>query len=167
MASYGRIHILVNNAGMPLPKRFEECTADDWRMVMSVDGLGCLLCLWEILPLMKAQGSGCVINVSSKAAIRPSDATPFHCFVKAGMEHLTRCLNNDYAEFGIRFNSLSPGPTLTDNRKDGAVRYELPLGPMKRFAMPEEIAGAAVFLASNDASYVSGATISVDGGLVS
>jgi NAD(P)-dependent dehydrogenase (short-subunit alcohol dehydrogenase family) len=168
MEKYGRIDILVNNAGILVAKRFEECTAKDWHETMSVDGLGYLLCLWEVLPIMKEQGSGCVINASSKSATRPSELTPFYCFVKAGMDHLTRCLNNDYAEFGIRLNSLSPGLTLSEMTKDDAQFYELAQGvPMKRYATADEIAGSAVFLASKDASFISGAVLSVDGGLVS
>lgn len=168
MATYGHIDVLVNNAGILLPKRFEECTAEDWFKIMSVDGLGYLLCMWEVLPIMKDQGSGCVINVSSKSATRPSDLTPFYCFVKAGMDHLTRCLNNDYAEFGIRLNSLSPGLTLSEMTRDDPRFYEFAKGvPMKRYATADEIAGSAVFLASDDASYISGAAINVDGGLVS
>ncbi|MGD0915428.1 MAG: SDR family oxidoreductase [Thermodesulfobacteriota bacterium] len=168
MANYGRIDILVNNAGILLPKRLEECTANDWRAIMSVDGLGYLLCMWEVLPIMQKQRGGCVINMSSKLATRPSDITPFYCFVKAGMDHLTRCLNNDYAEFGIRLNSLSPGLTLSEMTKDDPRFYELAKGvPMKRYAAADEIAAAAVFLASEDASYISGAVINIDGGLVS
>lgn len=168
MTTYGRIDILVNNAGILLHKKFEECSADDWREIMSADGLGYLLCMWEILPIMKEQRSGCVINMSSKSATRPSEVTPFYCFVKAGMDHLTRCLNNDYAEFGIRLNSLSPGLTLSEMTEDYPRFYELAKGvPMKRYATVDEIAGSAVFLASEDASYISGAAINVDGGLVS
>jgi NAD(P)-dependent dehydrogenase (short-subunit alcohol dehydrogenase family) len=168
MTTYGRVDILVNNAGILMPKRFEESTAEDWREVMSVDGLGYLLCMWEVLPIMKNQGGGCVINVSSKSATRPSELTPFHCFVKAGMDHLTRCLNNDYAEFGIRLNSLSPGLTYSEMTKDDPQFYEFAKEvPMKRYATADEIAGCAVFLASEDASYISGAVINIDGGLVS
>ncbi|MGD0916993.1 MAG: SDR family oxidoreductase [Thermodesulfobacteriota bacterium] len=168
MATYGRVDILVNNAGILMPKRFEESTIEDWYKIMSVDGLGYLLCMWEVLPIMKKQGSGCVINVSSKSATRPSEVTPFYCFVKAGMDHLTRCLNNDYAEYGIRLNSLSPGLTYSEMTKDEPRFYELAKAiPMKRYATAEEIAGSAVFLASEDASYISGAAINVDGGLVS
>ncbi len=168
MTTYGRIDILVNNAGILLPKRFEESTTEDWYRVMSVDGLGSLFCMWEVLPIMKSQGSGCVINISSKAATRPSEQHPFYCFVKAGMDHLTRCLNNDYAEYGIRLNTIAPGLVYTEMTRDEPLFSLFAQGiPMKRHAIPEEIAGAAVFLASEDASYISGATINVDGGLVS
>lgn len=168
MAVYGRIDILFNNAGILLPKRFEESTVEDWYCIMSIDGLGYLLCMWEVLPIMKDQGGGCVINVSSKSATRPSELTPFYCFVKAGMEHLTRCLSNDYAEYGIRLNSLSPGLTYTEMTKDDPRFYEFAKTvPMKRYATAEEVAGAALWLASNDSSYVAGAAINVDGGLVS
>lgn len=168
MATYGRVDILVNNAGILMPKRFEECTDADWVEIMSVDGLGYLLCMWEVLPIMKNQGSGCVINVSSKSATRPSEFTPFYCFVKAGMDHLTRCLNNDYAEFGIRLNSIAPGLTLSEMTQDDPRFYEFAKGvPMKRYATADEIAGSAVFLASDDASFISGASIAIDGGLVS
>jgi len=168
ITTYERVDILVNNAGVLMPKRFEESTVEDWYEIMSVDGLGYLLCMWEVLPIMKNQGSGCVINVSSKSATRPSELTPFYCFVKAGMDQLTRCLNNDYAEYGIRLNSLSPGLTYSEMTKGDPRFYEFAKAvPMKRYATADEIAGSAVFLASEDASYISGAAINVDGGLVS
>lgn len=168
IAKYGRIDILVNNAGILLSKRFGESTPVDWHRIMSIDGLGYLHCMWEILPIMKQQGSGCVINITSKAATRPSDMTPFYCFVKAGMEHLTRCLNNDYAPCGVRLNCIAPGLTLTEMTKDDPQFYKLvDAVPMHRYASADEIAGSAVFLASSDASYISGAVLNVDGGLVS
>jgi len=167
MAKYGRIDILVNNAGILQDKHFEELTVEDWYAVMSVDGLGYLLTMWEVLPIMKEQGSGCVINMSSISATRPWETQPFYCFVKAGIEHLTRCLNNDYAGYGIRLNSLSPGLVLTEMTKDGPLDEIIKGIPMKRYAVADEIAGAALFLASDDASYISGAAIHVDGGLVS
>jgi len=167
MAKYGRIDILVNNAGILQDKHFEELTVEDWYAVMSVDGLGYLLTMWEVLPIMKEQGSGCVINMSSISATRPWETQPFYCFVKAGIEHLTRCLNNDYAGYGIRLNSLSPGLVLTEMTKNGPLDEIIKGIPMKRYAVADEIAGAALFLASDDASYISGAAIHVDGGLVS
>ena len=167
MSTYGRIDILVNNAGILQDKRFEDLTVKDWYEVMSVDGLGYLLTMWEVLPIMKKQGSGCVINVSSISATRPWETQPFYCFVKAGINHLTRCLNNEYAGYGIRINSLAPGLVLTEMTKDGPLK-ELSKGiPMKRYATSDEIAGSALFLASKDASYISGAVINIDGGLVS
>jgi len=167
MAKYGRIDILVNNAGILQDKHFEELTAEDWYAVMSVDGLGYLLTMWDVLPIMKEQGSGCIINMSSISATRPWETQPFYCFVKAGIEHLTRCLNNDYAGYGIRLNSLSPGLVLTEMTKDGPLDEIIKGIPMKRYATADEIAGVALFLASDDASYISGASIHVDGGLVS
>ncbi len=168
VAKYGRVDILVNNAGILTPKRFEECTLEDWHEIMSVDGLGCLYCMWEVLPIMKQQGSGCVINITSRGATRPSEHTPFYCFAKAGMEHLTRCLSNDYAEYGIRLNCLAPGLVYSEMTKDDPVFYEFVKGvPMKRYASPDEIAGVALWMASEDASYVTGAVINADGGIVS
>ena len=142
-------------------------TVEDWYAVMSVDGLGYLLTMWDVLPIMKEQGSGCIINMSSISATRPWETQPFYCFVKAGIEHLTRCLNNDYAGYGIRLNSLSPGLVLTEMTKDGPLDEIIKGIPMKRYATADEIAGVALFLASDDASYISGASIHVDGGLVS
>ncbi len=168
MATYGRVDILVNNAGILLSKPFEETTTEDWYKLMSTDGLGYLLCMWEVLPIMKEQGGGCVINMSSLSATRPSEHNPFYCFVKAGMDHLTRCLNNDYAGYGIRLNSLSPGLTLTEMTKDEPLFYEFVKSlPLKRYGTPEDVAGAAVWLASDDASFVAGADIHIDGGMVS
>lgn len=168
MDQYGRIDILVNNAGILVAKTFEDSTVEDWNQLMAVDGLGYCLTMWEIIPIMIAQKSGCVINVSSKSAVRPSEHNPFYCFVKAGMDHLTRCLNNDYAEHGIRFNSLAPGLTLTEMTKDDPHFYKLAeTVPLKRYGTADDMAGAALWLASEDATFVAGASIAVDGGLVS
>lgn len=168
METFGRIDILVNNAGILVNKNFEQSTKEDWERLMATDGLGYCLTMWEILPIMIRQGSGCVINISSKSAVRPSEHNPFYCFVKAGMDHLTRCLSNDYAHYGIRFNSLAPGLTLTEMTKDDPHFYDLAeTVPLKRYGTPEDMAGTALWLASEDASYVTGAVIPVDGGVVS
>ena len=166
MARYGRIDVLVTNAGRHLPKRFEECIPADWDAVMRLDALGAVHCLWEVLPIMKRQRSGCVINISSVSATMPSPTVAIYSFAKAGLDHLLRCLNNEYAQYGIRLNSLCPGLTLTEMTKGDPHFYELVDGiPMNRYATADEMAGPAVFLASDDASYVSGAALAVDGGL--
>lgn len=166
LGEYGRIDILVNNVGRHLPKPFEECTPADWRAVLRLNALGALHCLWEVLPIMRKQGSGCVINVSSVSAVRPSTTSAIYSFSKAGLDQLTRCLSNEYARYGIRLNSLRPGLTLTELTRDDPHFYELVPGvPINRYAMASEIAGPAVFLASDDASYVTGTALLVDGGL--
>lgn len=168
METYKRIDILVNNAGILVNKTFENSTVDDWTRLMSVDGLGYCLTMWEILPIMIEQKSGCIINISSKSAVRPSEFNPFYCFVKAGTDHLTRCLSNDYAHHGIRINALSPGLTLSEMTQGDPMFYKLAENvPLQRYGTADESAGAALWLASDDASYVTGAVIPVDGGVVS
>ncbi|MDR1511112.1 MAG: SDR family oxidoreductase [Synergistaceae bacterium] len=165
--TYGTVDILVNNAGILLNKKFKDSTPDDWRRVMKTDALGSLYFLWEVLPLMKARKYGVVVQVGSKASTRPSDQEAFYCFVKAGMDHMIRVLTDDYAPFGIRLNVLAPGLTLTEMTESAPRLDELAKGvPFGRVGKAEEMADAALWLGSDESSYVSGAVINVDGGLV-
>jgi 3-oxoacyl-[acyl-carrier protein] reductase len=165
--SYGTVDILVNNAGVLLNKKFKDSTVEDWYKVMRTDALGSLYFLWEVLPVMKAKKSGVVVQVGSKASTRPSDQEAFYCFVKAGMDHFIRVLTHDYTPFGIRLNVLAPGLTLTEMTAGVPRMDDLLVGvPIGRVGTPEDMADAALWLGSDESSYVSGAVINVDGGIV-
>jgi 3alpha(or 20beta)-hydroxysteroid dehydrogenase len=142
MAQYGRIDILVNNAGYHIGRPFLESNPDDFWQMVNIHGLSHCFTMWEILPIMMKLGGGCVINVSSKLGVRPSEHIPFYCFVKAGMDHLTRCLSNDYAQYGIRLNSLSPGLTHPSMIEIDPQFYKSAESvPMKRYGTAEDMAG--------------------------
>jgi NAD(P)-dependent dehydrogenase (short-subunit alcohol dehydrogenase family) len=165
---YGRVDILVNNAGVLGNIRFEEATEADWHRLVDTDALGGIYAMWEVLPIMRAQKSGAVINVTSIDATLSTPHEPLYCFIKAGMEHLTRCLAKEYAAYGIRLNNLAPGLVATDLARDNPAMFrKLEEGiPLGRAGTPKEIADIAAWLASDEASFVTGATIEANGGCV-
>jgi glucose 1-dehydrogenase len=162
----GRIDILVNNAGILGNILFEDATVEDWHRLVDTDALGGIYAMWEVLPIMREQRSGNVINVTSIDATLSSPHEPLYCFIKAGMEHLTRALAKQYAVYGIRLNNLAPGLVATDLARDNPAMFrKLEEGiPMGRAGTPGEIADVAAWLASDEASFVTGATIEANGG---
>ncbi|MDR2087856.1 MAG: glucose 1-dehydrogenase [Clostridiales Family XIII bacterium] len=168
MARCGRVDILVNNAGVLGNIPFEEATVEDWHRLVDTDALGGICAMWEVLPIMREQKSGNVINVTSIDATLSTPHEPLYCFIKAGMEHLTRCLAKQYAAFGIRLNNLAPGLVATDLARNNPEMFrKLEEGiPLGRAGTPKEIADIAAWLASDEASFVTGATIEANGGCV-
>jgi len=168
LKTYGKIDILVNNAGVLGNIRFEEATESDFHRIVDTDALGGIYAMWEILPLMRQQHSGAVVNITSIDATLSSIHEPLYCFVKAGMEHLTRALAKEYAEYNVRLNNLAPGLVATDlARVNPAMFAKLEESiPMKRAATPDEIADCALFLASDEAAFVSGTTLEANGAMV-
>ncbi|MDR2771840.1 MAG: SDR family oxidoreductase [Clostridiales Family XIII bacterium] len=168
MERYGRVDILVNNAGVLGNIPFEAATVEDWRRLVDTDALGGIYAMWEVLPIMRRQKSGNVINVTSIDATLSTPHEPLYCFIKAGMEHLTRCLAKEYAVCGVRLNNLAPGLVATDLARDNPAMFrKLEEGiPLGRAGSPREIADVAAWLASDEASFVTGATIEANGGCV-
>ncbi len=170
---FGRVDILVNNAGGGTSLRFlEEVTEDDWNLTIDSNLKSAFLCCQGVAPAMKRQGYGRIVNVSSVAGRNVSRLSgPQYSSAKAGMLGLTRHLAQDLGPFGVTVNAVAPGPTLVDRvAKKWTLRSEedrfhilgnIPLG---RLAQPEEVAAVIAFLASDDASYVTGVTIDVNGG---
>ena len=126
--------------------------------------------MWEVIPYMQKQKKGSIINVSSKLGTnRPNNQEAFYTFASAALTMVSRSAQMDMAKEGIRINVLAPGMTNTEAVKkiENWKKFKDPLViPMGRFAEPEEIANAAVFLASDESSYVSGLMLEVDGGWV-
>lgn len=167
---YGKIDILTNSVGIMFSKPFLECTEDDWWNVMDTNVLTHVFAMWEVIPYMQKQGKGSIVNVSSKLGTnRPNNQEAFYTFASAALTMVSRSAQMDMAKEGIRINVLAPGMTNTEAVKkiESWKKFEDPLViPMGRFADPEEIANAAVFLASDESSYVSGLMLEVDGGWV-
>lgn len=175
MADYGRIDVLVNNAGYHIARHFEESNPEDFWAMVNIHGLAHCYTMWEVLPIMKKQGSGSVINLGSKASVRPGGFEPFYCFAKAGINMMTKALCMEYGQYGIRMNILCPGATLSrmtvrDDTEDGfapgfkaLAEYQIPL---RRHATPRDQANAALWLACDESAYVSGLSLHVDGGIV-
>ena len=165
---YGRIDVLVNSAGLALLAPAEELSLPQWDLTMSVNLTGAFLMSQRVGKVMLDQGGGALISLASQAA---SVALPGHvayCASKAGLLGLTKVLALEWAGRGVTVNTISPTVVLTplgqkawDNPAGEALKAQIPTG---RFAVPEEIAAAAVYLASDAARMVNGADLVVDGG---
>jgi NAD(P)-dependent dehydrogenase (short-subunit alcohol dehydrogenase family) len=175
---FGRVDCLVNNVGYAEIRRFDELTEGDWEQAWQLNVMSAVRAIQAVLPGMRERGAGAIVNVSSTAAKRPSTGMPEYSVTKAAMLSLSRLVADLFAKDGIRCNAVTPGPTATDawlgeggladqQGEREAVLAKVGAGrPLGRLARPEEIAAVIVFLASDRASYVTGAAWSADGGTV-
>jgi NAD(P)-dependent dehydrogenase (short-subunit alcohol dehydrogenase family) len=162
---FGRIDILVNNAGTILMKPFIEVTSEDWDRIITLDGRSYFVCMQKIIPIMEKQGAGAIINVTSLNAVKPMPPSSVYSFAKAGITHMSKIVALEYADKGIRINCLLPGPTTTEMTETLPDSEEIrQMLPMKRHSTAKEQAYAALYLASDEAAYVTGASLIVDGG---
>jgi len=174
---FGNLDVLVNNAGTGYRSSFEDTPLEEWNRVNDVNLTGTFLGIRAVLPAMRDQRCGSIINVSSVmgmvGALYPdlSEAqAPAYAASKAAVRLLTRTAAAQYARYGIRVNTVVPGFTMTEM---GRPSWEdpqrrslfLPHIPMQRWAEPEEIAKAVLFLASDEAEMVTGVALPVDGGM--
>jgi NAD(P)-dependent dehydrogenase (short-subunit alcohol dehydrogenase family) len=170
VAATGSIDILVNNAGIVAGGAAGELSDADWSRNLEVNLGGVFYCCREALAFMVPQTSGSIVTVSSTSALHPVGERAGYASAKAGIYGLTRSIAVDYARHGIRANAVAPGavatPLLLNGRlKDDDVRKAaLRAIPMNRFAAPIELAQAILFLASPEASYITGQILVVDGG---
>lgn len=169
---FGRIDILVNNAAMvTLPKPFEEIGAADWRRMMEVNTLGPYLCCRAVAPHMKRQKSGRVINIASSTVHTGLPYQLHYVSSKGALIAFTRSLAHELGDDNITVNAIAPGFTLVDRiakqsaRVDSFLKNYGHLNAIKRPGVPEDLAGAASFLASDDAGFITGQTLIVDGGM--
>lgn len=167
MNRHGRLDILVNNAGIFQRKPMHEISEEEWDLIMDVNGKGVFLGCKAVLGPMKQSGGGSIVNISSTAGIRASMSSHYGAS-KGAVRLMSKSVAVYYAKDGIRCNSVHPGPVDTVMGYEAvpeSVRAErfakIPLG---RFARPEEIANAVMFLASDEASFVTGTELIVDGG---
>lgn len=164
---FGRLDVVVNNAGIGSVDAFLDTPDDSWQRVIGVNLTGTFLCCREGARLMQKSGGGSIINVSSTAAM--SGEGPSHyCASKAGVMGLTRSISRELAASGIRVNTIVPGPTNTPMMAgipDDWMEQMVAAIPLGRMCEPNEIANVASFLASEDASFVTGQNIAVNGGM--
>ncbi|GAC1320458.1 MAG: glucose 1-dehydrogenase [Thermoleophilaceae bacterium] len=167
----GPVDLLVNNAGIEKPFQLVDMPLEEWNKVLAVNLTGGFLCAREAARAMRAAGlPGVIVNVSSVHEVIPWPGFGHYCASKGGLKLWSQTIAKELAEDGIRVVSVAPGAILTpinqdlvDNpEKRVAVESEVPLG---RLGKPEEIAGAISWLASNEAGYVTGTTLFVDGGM--
>jgi len=167
-ADFGGIDYLVNNAGIIRDSYMLLMSTSDWNKVLSTDLTGTFLLTKEVLPLMLAKKSGAIVNISSIAGLVGVEGQTNYCAAKAGLIGLTKALAKEVAGKGIRVNAIAPGYVETDMISGIDINSNseyLEKIPLKRVANPDEIASVVLFLLSEGASYMTGTTIEVDGGL--
>ena len=174
LARHGRVDVLVNNAGVNAYFDAETMTETEWDSVFAVDLKGAWLCAKHVLPGMRERRRGSIVNIASiHATLTIAGMFPYAA-AKSGLVGLTRSLALDLAPFGIRVNAVSPGWTRTHlveewfRRQPDPVAAEtsiLNVHPLKRIATPAEVANLVAFVASDEASAITGAALSVDCGL--
>lgn len=172
-----RIDILVNNAGIAIYGPIETITDEDWRKVIDVNLTGVFLCTQAVADGMKAQRYGRIVNIGSLAGkvgglLTPHGqmASPSYAASKGGVMAMTKTLAKDLGAFGITVNALAPGPIWTpmiENVNPDLLAFITALVPVGRLGRPEDVAYAVAFLASDEASWISGHWLDVDGGLAS
>ena len=173
----GGLHVLVNNVGVAVHARFDDVPDEEWDAAWQLNVMSYVRAIRAALPHLRAS-RGAIVNVSSTAGKRPSTGMPHYSVTKAAVLSLSRLVADLYAADGIRCNAVAPGPTATaawlgeggladQQGEREAVLAKVGAGrPLGRLAEPEEIAAVIAFLASERASYVTGAAWSADGGTV-
>lgn len=169
IAGLGRIDILVNSAGINVRKPIQEFTDADWRQVVDTNLTGTFYCCRAVADHMIAQKSGRVINIGSMMGSIALPGRVAYCASKGGVHMLTKVLALEWAPHGITVNAISPGPFMTELNQPvlqnpEVNRFFVDRIPLGRWGNPEEIGPLAVYLASDAASFVTGATLYIDGG---
>ncbi|MBM7587165.1 NAD(P)-dependent dehydrogenase (short-subunit alcohol dehydrogenase family) [Bacillus pakistanensis] len=168
---FGKIDILINNAGIARPTKILEITEEEWDLLFAINMRGVFHCTQAVLPSMIEQSFGRIINISSLAGKQGGGVfgTSHYAATKAGILGFSKAVAREVAEYGITVNSVAPGLIDTDItvEMDPILRQEkTKLIPLKRAGQPQEVAATVAFLASNEAGYITGEEIDVNGGLL-
>ena len=168
--AHGRIDVLVNNAGVGERADFRHLDDDAWDRVWAVNVDGTVRCAREAFSLLRASGKASIVNLSSVMATKHTRQMSVYSATKGAVSALTRSLAVEYAPYGIRVNCLCPGYVETAligryTANPMIAKALLTQTPLRRFGTPQDIANAALFLASDEAAYVTGASLNVDGGM--
>ena len=173
MERFGRIDGIINNAAIyqrPAVTRgpFEEIPVEEWDRLMGVNLRGVFLCCRAVVPHMKAQGSGKLVNISSGTVFNGSTQMLHYVTSKAGVIGLTRSLARELGDYNINVNAIAPGLTVSmdDDDEDKLLRFEtrMQARSLKRLEGPQDLVGAVLFLCSTDSDFMTGQTMVVDGG---
>ena len=171
--NFGKLDVLCNVAGVELNRSLFDTSEDEWDLVMDVNVKGMFLLCKSLLPLIIKSGGGAVVNVSSISGLLGWPDSSAYCASKGAVILLTKQLSLEFGKYNIRVNAVAPGTTKTPMidrlLKDEAdiqssIRLIQERHPLGRFAEPEEIASAMLFLASDEASFITGSVLPVDGG---
>lgn len=168
MDRYGQIDILVNNAGILFTEGIEDTTLEIWNRVIAVNQTGPLLGMKTVLPYMKQQGSGSIINISSIYGLIGSGGSAAYQATKGAVRLLTKTAAVEYAPYSIRINSVHPGvidtPMIAAQKESGTVEQINALTALPRLGKPEDIAFGVLYLAADESSFVTGSELVIDGG---
>ena len=169
--TYGRIDILVNNAGVGgSTANMNDITMDEWNKVLTTNLTAPFMLCKKVIPVMEEQGGGAIVNIASMASTGAGRGGLAYTSAKHGLLGLTRQMSMDHGRTGVRINAVLPGPIETDMIArilaipKHPVCMKIKMSPAARAGRPEEVAQAVVFLASDDASFIHGAALAVDGG---
>lgn len=171
--AFGRLDVLFNNAGVYLANTVVDCTEEEWDLTVDTGLKGTYLMSKFAIPVMIAQGGGAIVNNASGWGLVGGDQAAAYCAAKGGVVVLTKAMAIDHARQGIRVNCVCPGdvdtPMLPEDAQRRGLAWEAYLAgaaqrPMGRIGRPEEVARAVLFLASEEASFITGAALPVDGG---
>ena len=171
--TFGRVDGLVNNAAMfatvPMSRvGLEELSVEEWDRMMAVNLRGLFLCCRAILPAMRRQGTGKIVNISSNTALFGGASRIHYVTSKAGVLGFTRSLAAEVGPDGITVNAIAPGSTLSEeDPSDDVIKHRqsrVAARPLARLQMPEDLVGAVVFFLSADSDFITGQTLVVDGG---
>jgi len=168
VGQFSKIDILINNAGITRDATLKKMSQADWQSVIDVNLTGVFNCAQEVSLRMLETGSGCILNASSVVGLYGNFGQTNYVATKAGVIGMTKVWARELGPKGIRVNAVAPGFIGTDMvmaMPDNIIKMMEEKAPMKRLGQPKDIANAYLFLASNDASFINGAVISVDGGL--
>lgn len=169
---YGRIDILINNAAIFSTikmKKMEDISVEEWDSIMSVNLKGVFLCCKAVVPIMKKQGNGRIINMSSGAVYLGRPNYIHYVTSKAGVLGFSGSLAREVGEYNITVNSITPGPTYTEVPRETVTEEQkqqmLKMQALKRFQIPGDLVGTIVFLCSDDSSFITGQVFNIDGGM--
>ncbi|GIO31425.1 MULTISPECIES: SDR family NAD(P)-dependent oxidoreductase [Paenibacillus] len=167
---WGKIDVLVNNAGISLAKSLVDTTAQDWDKVMSINLTGGFFGIKHVIPVMQKNGGGSIINISSIAGLTGSNGAGPYTASKGAVRLLTKAIAIDYGKDNIRCNSIHPGYIETPMTKDlladdQMTKWFLSNTPLARLGKAENIAAGVLFLASDESSFITGAELAIDGGV--
>lgn len=178
VAAFGTIHILANCAGIAIQTMLEDITEAEYDRLYAINTRGVFYCCRAVLPLLKKNGGGKIVTISSNNSRLGEVANGVYCSTKSAVSMLTLCMGLEWAKYNINVNAIGPGIVNTEMLDKAIVRFSNMMGgspeeyrkqwtesiPMKRLCRPEEIGELAAFLASDKSDYISGVTINIDGG---
>lgn len=166
----GKYQVLINNAGIFRPSAIEDTSLEDYLSVINVNQIGCFLGMKHALAPMRAHGGGAIVNISSIDGMRGENGVISYTASKWAVRGMTKTAAMEFGRFGIRVNSVHPGGvnTIMGNPTGDPIAEKMPYQyqAIARIGEPSEIAAAALFLASDDASYITGTELLVDGGML-